>query len=146
MSIQVLCLCFGLVIYLLLLSCTGSLWTLERPPDGKSWLTGKDPDAGKDWEGGDRGWGSWMASLTQWTWVEASSERWGRTGKPGVLQSMGSQRVRYDLVTEQQISPHFVTSLKLAMMGNQHMLQSHIPLRASLPAKCCSCPFSVNLQ
>ena len=41
----------------------------------------------------DRGWDGWMASLTQWTWVWASSGRWWRTGKPGLLQSMGSQRV-----------------------------------------------------
>ena len=27
---------------------------------------------------------------------------WGWTGKPGVLQSMGLQRVRHDLATEQQ--------------------------------------------
>ena len=42
-----------------------------------------------------------MASLTQWTWVWANSRRWWRTGRPGVLQSMGSQRVGYDLATEQ---------------------------------------------
>ena len=39
---------------------------------------------------------AWVASLTQWTWVWASSGRWWRTGKPGVIQSMGSQRVRHD--------------------------------------------------
>ena len=43
-----------------------------------------------------------MASPTQWTWVWASSGRWWRTGKPGVLQSMGSQRVWQDWATEQQ--------------------------------------------
>ena len=42
-------------------------------------------------EGGDRGWDGWMVSLTQWTWIWANSGRWWRTGKPGVLQSMGSQ-------------------------------------------------------
>ena len=42
-------------------------------------------------EGDDRGWDGWMASSTQWTWVWASSRRWWRTGKPGLLQSMGSQ-------------------------------------------------------
>ena len=77
------------------------------PPDVKSWLTEKDPDAGKDWgpwgEGGDWEWDGWMASLTQWTWVWASSGRWWWTGKPGVLQSMRSQRVGHDLVTEQQV-------------------------------------------
>ena len=53
-------------------------------------------------EGDDRGCNGWMASLTQWTWVWASSRRWWRTGKPGMLQSMGSQRVLHDRVTEQQ--------------------------------------------
>ena len=53
-------------------------------------------------EGDDRGWDGWMASLTQWTRVWANSGRWWRTGKPGVLQSMGSQRVRQDLVGGQQ--------------------------------------------
>jgi len=43
-----------------------------------------------------------MASPTQWTWVWASSRRWWRTGKPGVLQSMGSQRDRPNWMTEQQ--------------------------------------------
>ena len=41
-----------------------------------------------------------MASLTRWTWVYASSGRWWWIGKPGVLQSMGSQRVRHDWATE----------------------------------------------
>ena len=41
-------------------------------------------------EGDDRGWDGWMASLTQWTWFWASSRSWWWTGKPGVLQSMGS--------------------------------------------------------
>ena len=55
-------------------------------------------------EGDDRGWDGWMASLIQWTWVWASSGRWWWTGKPGMLQSMGSQRVRHDWVTKQQYS------------------------------------------
>ena len=73
------------------------------PPDAKNWLFGKDPDAGKDWrqeEKGSRGWDGWMASLTQWTWVWVSSGSWWWTGKPGVLQSIGSQRVGHDWVTE----------------------------------------------
>ena len=44
----------------------------------------------------------WMASSTQWRWIWANSRRWGRTGKPGVLQFMGSQQVGYNLATEQQ--------------------------------------------
>ena len=53
-------------------------------------------------EGGDRGWDGWMASLTQRTWVWANTGREWRTGKPGMLQFMGSQRVRHNSETEQQ--------------------------------------------
>ena len=73
------------------------------PPDAKRQLTGKDPDAGKDWgqevNGGGSGWHGWMASLTQWTLVWAGFRSWWWTGKPGVLQSMGSQRIRHDWAT-----------------------------------------------
>ena len=48
----------------------------------------------------DRGWGGWMASLTQWTWVWVDSRSWWWTGRPGVLWFMGSQRVGHDWVTE----------------------------------------------
>ena len=51
------------------------------------------------WRGQQRMSG-WMASWTRWTWVCTSSGRWWWTGKPGVLQSMGSQRVGHDWVTE----------------------------------------------
>ena len=43
-------------------------------------------------EGDDRGWDGWMASLTLWTWVWVNFGSWWRTGRPGVLQFMGSQR------------------------------------------------------
>ena len=51
-------------------------------------------------EGDDRGWDGWMASPTQWTWDWVYSGSWWWTGRPGVLQFMGSQRVGHDLVTE----------------------------------------------
>ena len=51
-------------------------------------------------EGDDRGWVGWMASLTRWTWLWAVSGSWWWTGKPGVLQSMGSQRVGHNWVTK----------------------------------------------
>ena len=51
-------------------------------------------------EGDNRGWDGWMASLTQWTWVWVNSRSWWWTGRPGVLQFMGSQRVRHDWATE----------------------------------------------
>ena len=50
-------------------------------------------------EGDDRGWDGWMALLTWLTWVCASSKSWWWTRKPGVLQFMGSQRVRQDWAT-----------------------------------------------
>ena len=56
-------------------------------------------------EGDDRGWDGWMASPTQWTWVWVGSGSWWWTGKPGVLQFMGSQRVGHDWATELFI-PH----------------------------------------
>ena len=43
-------------------------------------------------EGDDRGWDGWMASPTRWTWVWVGSGCWRWTEKPGMLQSMGSQR------------------------------------------------------
>ena len=51
-------------------------------------------------EGDNRGWDSWMASPTRWTRVWASPRSCWWTGKPGLLQFMGSQRVRHDWVTE----------------------------------------------
>ena len=51
-------------------------------------------------EGDDRGWDGWMGSLTRWTWVWVNSGSCWWTGKPGVLQYMGSQRVRHDWATE----------------------------------------------
>ena len=52
-------------------------------------------------EGHDRGYqDGWMTSPTQCTWVWVNSGSWWWTAKPGVLQSMGSQRVRHDWVIE----------------------------------------------
>ena len=64
------------------------------PPHAKSLLIGKVPNAGKDWRQEEKemtedemvGWYHWLDGL----W--ASSGRWWRTGKPGILQSMWSQR------------------------------------------------------
>ena len=68
------------------------------PPDGKNWLTGKDSDAGEDWAQEEKGvtddkmvgWHHWLNGH-EFGWTPNS---W--TGKPGVLQSMGSQRVGLD--------------------------------------------------
>ena len=69
----------------------------------KSWLIGKDPDAGKDW--GQEGKGATEDEMSISDSMDMNLHKlweW-RTGKPGVLQSMGLQRVRHDLVTEQQV-------------------------------------------
>jgi len=71
-----------------------------------TWRTdsGKHSDVGKDWrqggEGDNRGWYGWMASLTWWIWVWASSGSWWWTGKLDLLQSMGLRKVEYDWATE----------------------------------------------
>ena len=51
-------------------------------------------------EGDDRGWDDWMTSPTWWTWIWISSGIWWWTGKPGMLPSMASQRVRHNWETE----------------------------------------------
>ena len=82
------------------------------PPDAKNWLIWKDPDAGEwlkaEGECDDRGWDGWMASPTQWTWVWVDSRGWWWTGRPGVLQSMGSQRVGHNWVTKRNTAGSMV--------------------------------------
>ena len=51
-------------------------------------------------EGDDKGWDGWMASPTRWMWVWVGSGSWWSTGKPGMLQSMGLQRVGHDWAIE----------------------------------------------
>ena len=80
---------------------TPILW----PTDMKNWLTGKKPwylERLRAGEGGGWGWDGWVISPTQWTWFWANSGRWWRTGKPGMLQSMKTQRFGHDWATEQQ--------------------------------------------
>ena len=74
------------------------------PPDVKNWLIGKDPDAEKDWRQEEKGTTEdemvgWHLRH-DWTWVWVNSRNWWWTGRPGMLQSRGSQRVRYNRVTE----------------------------------------------
>ena len=73
------------------------------PPDVKNWLIGKDPDARKDWRQEEKGYTEdemvgWHQWLSRHVWVNLGS--WWWTGRPGMLQSMGSQRVRHNWVTE----------------------------------------------
>ena len=78
-----------------------------HPKGNQSWIFIGSTDAEAEtpilWPGGggdNRVWEGWMASPTRWTWVWVDSGSWWWTGKPGVLQFMGSQRVGHDWVTE----------------------------------------------
>ena len=51
-------------------------------------------------EGDNRKWDGWMASPTRWMWVWVNSRCWWWTGRPGVLQFIGLQRVGHDWVSE----------------------------------------------
>ena len=66
---------------------TLATWCEELTHWERPWCWGRS----KTGEGDNRGWDGWMVSPTQWTWIWANSGRWWRTGKPDVLQSMGSQ-------------------------------------------------------
>ena len=82
------------------------------PPDGESWFIRKDPYAGKNWMQVEKGMTEdemvgWMASPTQWTWVSINSGSWWHTGRPDMLQSMGSQGVGHDWGTELKQKKNF---------------------------------------
>ena len=77
-----------------------------------------------------------MALLTQWTWVWVSSESWWWTGKPGVLQSMGSQRVGPDWATETELS--WVQTLPFHARGQAALEANYDPLHPFIPCHSCS--------
>ena len=72
-------------------------WCAELTHLKRLWCWERLKAGGK---GDDRGWDGWMASPTQWIWVWESSRSWWWTGRPGVLQFMGLQRVGQDWATE----------------------------------------------
>ena len=73
----------------------------------------------------------WMASSMQWTWTWTNSRRWWGTGRRGVLQSMGLQRVEYDWVTE-------LNWTEVGPMPNFYSIPSH-----KLFTSHCWCPLSI---
>ena len=75
-------------------------------------------------EGDDRGWDGWMASLTWWAWVWINSRSLWWTGRPGMLQFRGSQRVGHDWATELNwtspgIPTHFCLWVGRSSRGHQ---------------------------
>ena len=87
----------------------------------------KRPWCWERWKAGgevfDKGWDGWMASLTRWTWAWGSYRSWWRTGNPGVLQSMGSQRVGHDWATElnwTELNLWFVGKLKSCSVSGRN--------------------------
>ena len=95
-------------------SSTLAIWCKELTHLKRPWCW----ERLKAGEGDDRGWDGWMASPTQWTWVWTNSGRWWKTEKPGVLQSMGSQRARHDLAAEQQ-QVNLNSLMGIAELGTQ---------------------------
>ena len=89
-------------------------------------------------EGGrrrDDRWDGWMASPAQWTWVWARSGRWWWTGRPGMLQSMGSQRVEHDWVTELNCELMITQQNRFASPQNQAgLLRNKSPWQSTRPA------------
>ena len=89
------------------------------PPDVKSWLIWKGPDAGKDWGQEEKGMTEdemvgWHHLFTQWTWVWVNSGSWWWTGKPGVLWFMESQRVRHDWATELNWTDYYCVTINFS--------------------------------
>ena len=76
-------------------------------------------------EGDNRGWDGWMASPTQWTWVWVNSRRWWWTGKPGVLWSMGLQRIGHDWLTKLNLTELMALSIKNLPAIQETMCSAH---------------------
>ena len=75
-------------------------------------------------EGDKRGWDGWMASPTQWTGVWVSFRGWWWTGRPGLLESIGLQRVRYYWVTK-------LNWMTIPFCFNWHSFTVHFGVRKS---------------
>ena len=76
-------------------------------------------------EGDDRGWDGWMASLTRWTWVWVNSGSWRWTGRLGVLQFMGLQRVGQDRTTKLDWTDTILVLFFLTYFTLYNKLQFH---------------------
>ena len=86
-------------------------------------------------ERASRGWDGWIASLARWTWVWVNSRSWWWTGRPGMLQFMGLQRVKHDWVTELNSTEHQLDCKK----------PKAFPLKSDTRQKCLLSPLLFNL-
>ena len=114
------------------------------PSHAKSWLIGKDSDAGRDWGQEEKGTREdeigWMASPTRWTWVWVNSGSLWWTGRRGVLLFMGSQRVGHNWVAELNwLSTRILNHFQLNVLG-LHTLPVWL-----LSVSLCSLSFVVQL-
>ena len=91
--------------------------TLLRHKREQNWVTCSNVD------GDDKRWDAWMASPTQRTWVWVNSRSWWWTGRPGMLQSMGSQRVGHDWATELNWTEMDLESVILSEERERQMCQ-----------------------
>ena len=91
----------------------------------------------------NRGWDGWMASPTRWTWVWVSSGSWWRTGKSGMLQSMGSQRVGHEWVTELNWTEKPVCGSK--SNRTRHRTEDWLKIGRGVRQGCISSPCWFNL-
>ena len=97
-------------------SSTLAIWCEELTHWKRPWFWERLKAGG---EGDNRGWDGWMASPIWWTWVWVSSRSWWWTGKPGMLQSMGLQRVEHNWATELNSKASFQRQVE---SGNQVVL------------------------
>ena len=104
-------------------------------------------------EGDDRGWDGWMVSLTQWTWIWVNSRSWWWTGKPGMLQSMGSPRVGHDWATKlnltesvSQLPPYILFVYLLSSLTIAIIFNIYIGLQTSSSVLQLSCSWCKKLK
>ena len=115
-------------------SSTLATWCEESTHLKRPWCSKRLKAGG---EGDNRGWDGWMVSPMRWTWVWVGPRSWWWTGKPGVLQSMGSQRVGDDWETELILS--FAVQ-KLLSLSRSHLFLFLFPLFWEMDWKryCCN--------
>ena len=105
------------------------------PPHAKSWLIGKDSDAGRDWgqeEKGTRGWDGWMASLTRWTGLgELQALVMDREAWRAAIHGVAKTRTRLSDWTELRIAWEVVPSIATSKSNQSATELSTVPWNVS---------------